>query len=197
MDYTTQAQIEAYLKRSLTAAETTLLVGYQAAATSYIDLQTMTNFGIVVATTRYYDGGRETIDIDPCTGITAVTLIDALGAIYYTYDLDQSLETEPVNETVKRWIRSRTGCFGAGIANIAVTAKFSYGAVPNDIAFVATLMIGGMFLEGNDPGSLVSEGIEGYNRTFAVSLANGENSKKKTVIDGILSKYADQEGPLI
>ena len=192
MAYTTKEQVEAYIKRDLTTNELTLLPGLLVAIQAYIDSKIGGSFGTVAETTRYYSGNGRIIDIDACSDITAVKLIDNVQAVVYTYVLDEELELLPKNDDIKTFIEKRIGSFPYGKSNISVTAKYSLGAVPDEIKYVATVMVGALVIEGVNP-ALISEGIEGYNRTFAVSLASGEISKKKEVIDTILESHAVEE----
>jgi len=189
MDYTTQADIEAQIKRVLTANELVMLPSWLAAVKAYIDSYTGSSFDTTPSlSTMYYPGGSKIIDIDPCTDISSVKLLDSSLTEVDTYILHEQYEALPQNDDIKTWLESRSGCFPAGLARIAVTAKFSLGALPDDIKFVATTLVSGMVVEGMN-GKLMSEGIEGYSRAFAVSLASGELSTKKDIIDAILAGY--------
>lgn len=187
--YTTQADVEAYLKRVLSTSESQSFSLMLAAVQTYIDNETGNSFGDVSATTRYYNGGSEIIDIDPCTNVTAVKLVDSDLALVYTYTEHEEFELYPLNQTYKTYIRNRYDKFPLGLSRIAVTAKFSGGEVPDDIKFVATVMTASLITEGMN-GKLASESIEGYSKTFAVSVEKGELSTKKELIDTILSKYS-------
>lgn len=182
MTYTTQALVEAYLERSLTANEITLLDLLGDAVEGYINDQVNSSFGSVSPSTKYYDGGSKIIDIDPCTNITRVALVDVDENELYVYDLDDELETRPYNETVKTYLERRNYPFPEGVVNIAVTAKFSRGTIPNDIKWLATYLVASMF-QTNNKENLKSESIEGYSRAFGDSVVKSQQAQM------ILEKY--------
>jgi len=187
MAYASQAQIEAFLKRSLTANESTLLAGVQAATDNWINKQLDSHFGTTSETTRYYDGGERIIDIDPAIEITAIALVDAEKVVTDTYTLAEDLEQEPLKDTVKRWLEKRIGAFPSGLTNIAVTAKFVLSeTVPDDIVYLATYLAGKLFGDGNT-GDLDRESIEGYSYTFKKFAALDETATM------ILDQYTDDD----
>lgn len=186
MAYTDEATIEAFLKRDLTAYEQTLLPLVLAAVDAFVNDAVGGVYGAVEASTKYYDGGTRILDIDPCTDITKVALVDSEETETNEYELNVDFEARPRNETVKRWIHKRTYAFPAGVANIAVTAKYSLGAVPDQIKYLATYIAGKLFSSAVS-GELKAESIEGYSRTFK------EFSKNDEVITTILDKYTAEE----
>ena len=174
MSYTSPLLVSAYLKRELTSNESVYLSILLPAVDKWINNYTDSSFSEVSETTRYYDGGSNSIDIDPCTDITSVQAIDWLSdpqVTLYTY-LPTEYTAEPVNETVKNEIRRRYGCFGHGTNRIAVTAKFSEydGAVPTDIQIAATRIAAGLFdttsKTDDDGNAIKSESIEGHSITY-------------------------------
>lgn len=176
MAYTTKALVENYLQRDLSENEIAFLVALLPAVKQWIDRNTNSNFDTATATTRYYDGGECSLDINPCQTITAVSALSSIdNSINYTYVAIQDYITEPVNETVKREIRRRYGRFPTGIANIAVTATFTEyeSGVPQDIQTVATRMIASI-LEGTaddvQSGGIKRESIEGHTLDYATSV---------------------------
>lgn len=194
--YTNKTLVEAFIKRELSVDENTLFNGYNSAVERYINEFVNGSFGSVVSSTKYYEGGSNIVNIDACQSVTAVNHVDTDETVLYEYDIDEDLELMPRNDTVKRWIERRSGVFPRGVGCIAVTAQFTLGTVPEDIQYVATVMVGSLLVEGFR-GKLTSEGIEGYNRAFAVSLEKGELSSKKEVIDAILGQYIKVEGVMI
>ena len=182
MAYTNLTNVENLLKRELTDEEANVLPLILDVVDKYIDEQVGGSFGDVSATSRLYDGtGDRILDIDPCTGITAVEVVDRDGDVLKTYDLDD-LILRPVNDTVKRWIELPYFGFYRGSANIRVTAKFSLGDVPSDIEYLATYLVTKYF---NDyvTGNIKSESIEGYSRTFE-ALNRGD-----FIVSSVLDKY--------
>lgn len=182
MSYSNQSNVESLLKRELLDEEEQVLSLVFDVVDKYIDEKVGGSFGTVTPTTRLYDGnGERILDIDPCTDITVVEALDNDGDVIKTYDLDD-LRLRPINDTVKRWIEHIYFGFGRGFANIRITAKFSLGAVPGDIEYLATYLTTKYF---NDyvTGNLKSESIEGYSRTF------GELGMNDFVVKSVLDKY--------
>lgn len=182
MAYTNLTNVENLLKRELTDAESSVLPLIIDVVEKYINEQVGGSFGVVEETSRLYDGtGDKIIDIDPCTDISAVEVVDIDGDATKTYVVDD-LVLRPVNDTVKRWIELPYFGFYRGSANIRVTAKFSLGDVPSDIEYLATYLVTKYF---NDyvTGNIKSESIEGYSRTFE-SLSRGD-----FIVSSVLDKY--------
>ena len=188
MAYTDQATVEAYLNRSLSSNEQTILPLAIAAVDSFINEEVGSTFSNT-SSTRYYDGGVRTLVIDSVRSITKVELVDTddSNTVLNEYDLDEDYERQPVNETVKTYIESRIGAFPKGIANIAVTGKFSLtDSTPDDIKYLATYLTAKLFQKAVT-GDLKSESIEGYSRTFAEFKAEDE------VVQITLNKYTNDE----
>jgi len=187
MAYTDQATIEAFLKRTLSAYEVTLLPLVLASVDAWINDQLGGEYGTVSATTRYYDGGSAILDIDSATDITKVALVDSEETETNEYELNVDFEARPRNETMKTYLQRRNYLWPRGLGNIAVTAKFTLGTtVPNDIKYLATYMAGKLFSSAVT-GELKQESIEGYSRTFK------EYSSSDDVITSILAKYTNDE----
>jgi len=183
MSYTNQANVEAFLKRSLTNDELTMLPMIFEAVDQYINDQVGGSFGEVSATTRYYDGGTRIIEIDTCTELTKVASVSRDETELTEYTLDEAYEQRPRNETYKTWIEKRDSAFPKGVANIAITAKFTENLVcPEDIIYIATYLTGQLYGK-SITGNLKSESIEGYSRTFSALLEENQ------VIKLTLNKY--------
>lgn len=193
MAYTTSTLIGNYLQRTLTTNETSFLAILIPAIKIWIDKKLGSTFDSATATTRYYDGGYQNIDIDPCNTITTISALNSDGTTSYAYDLTTTPEIvyEPVNETVKRELRKRYGQFPSGKQNIAVTAVFSEydSVVPTDIQTIATIMAGEVLNQGDVGGSgaIASESVEGHSVTYDTS--NG-------ALDGISSTNPNIMGVL-
>ncbi len=185
MSYTNQTLIEAFLGRSLSSKETTLLDYVIEAAESFINDKIHTPFGDSAITTKYYDGGSKILEIDPCTAITKVAIVDSDGTVLYEYDEDE-YEARPRNDTLKTWIEKRFDGFRHGIANIAVTANFTRGEVPKDIQWLATYLSGRLLSKDVKEG-LKAESIEGYSRQFS------DFTSEDTKAQMILNKYIEDE----
>ena len=188
MEYTSQALIEAFLGRSLSANEIVILPYAAEAAEGYINVQIHTSFGDSTApSTRYYDGGSRILEIDPCTDITKVELIDVDETSLHEFTKDEDYEARPRNESLKTWIEKRVGKFRRGVANVAVSATFSRGSsVPKDIAWLATFLTARLFGKDIKEG-LKSESIEGYSRQFADIIEHDSQAQL------VLNKYIQDE----
>lgn len=187
MAYTTQANVEAVLKRSLTAQESVLLPLLLSSIDSWINEQIGGEFGAGTTTTKYYDGGTAILDIDPCNTITKIALYDEAEVEIDEYVLNEDYEARPRNDTLKRWIHSRVGEFPCGVANIGVTATFTMGTtVPDEIEYLASYMIAQMLLS-NESGNLKQESIEGYSRTF------GQIEENNAIVSILLDKYRNTD----
>jgi hypothetical protein len=197
--YTDATKISNYLQRSLSTEEAAILAYLIPAIQKWIDNYTGSTFGEVVASTRYFEGGGTTLDIDPATEITAVNSIDLIDGVTnsYTYIEYQDYTAEPRNSNVKREIVKRRGRFYRGVDRIAVTAKFSEydGAVPEDIVFVATRIAASILLGAKSDSSsagLKRESLEGHSVDYATSqdsistIANGD-----PLINSILDQHRE------
>jgi hypothetical protein len=166
MDYTSTTLVSNYLQRALTSNETTLLSTLIPAIKLFIDQETDSNFSSATPTTRYYRGGGRTIDIEPCQNITSVQALDLYDVAYYTYVIGQDYVIEPANDTVKREIIKRYGCFESGERRIAVTATFTeyINDVPADIKMVATRLAAVVISNAKivNQGNLSRESLEGH-----------------------------------
>lgn len=174
MSYTDTIKIQNYLQRTLNDYEKVFLSTLLPAIKKWIDQKTGSTFDKVSETTRYYDGGGSSVDLDPCTDVTAVSLLDNEGNIENAYVANTDYSLEPVNENVKNEIVRRHGCYPIGSSRVAVTAKFSEydHGVPEDIQVVAT-RIAGAVIKGakNDAqgAGLKQESLEGHSVTYASS----------------------------
>lgn len=193
MAYTNRQLIENYLQRSLSENEIAALPVIIPAAEQWIDSTLNSTFDVATPTTRNYEADGKSLDIDPCTAITALTSNDPYNIAYYTYQTFEYV-AEPINETVKREIRLRYGNFPEGTSNISVTATFSEydGGVPEDIVIAATRIVGGIINAGKAAGNnenLTHESLEGhmvrYNTTnLAIATLAETDPILKAVFDG-------------
>ena len=171
MSYTNRTLIEAQLKRTMTDNEMDLFTVANMAVKSWIDTKLASAFDEVSATSRYYDGGVESLDIDPCTAITEVMAINDDGSDSYEYTVNDEYIAEPQNETVVREIRRRVGCFPDGKRRMKITAKFSeyVDDIPEDIQIAATRIIVAMINTLNfdtSGGTIKKEEIEGHDLEY-------------------------------
>lgn len=170
MSYTNATLVGNFLQRTLTSDEIALLNTLIPAVQIYIDDITNSTFDQVEESTRYYDGGVESVDIDPCTAITAVKTIDNSGSDNTTYTTVSDYIAYPQNKTVKNELRKRYGAWARGAHRIAVSAKFSEydGKVPEDIQIVATRLAVGYINAGKraDTSNISSESLEGHSINY-------------------------------
>lgn len=171
MSYTDVDLIAASIKRELTSNERLTLSVLIPAIQKYVDKRCDTTFLEVIASTRVYDGGEETIDIDPCTFITAISLLDNYGVVNYVYNQNnlQEVIAQPVNSSVKNELVRRYGCFPHGDSRISVTAEFSSwdNGVPEDIIAVSTMLaVEGLRSTQVGTDNVKSESLEGHSVTY-------------------------------
>lgn len=198
MSYTDRIKIATYLQRELTNEEQAVLVMLIPAIQKWIDARTGSTFDKIESpTTRYYDGGGTSVDIDPCTEISTVSYIDNDNTNVQDFVLYTDYVVEPANETVKREIVRRHGCFQPGLRRVAVTAKFSEydEGVPEDIELVATRLAGSI-LKGskNDAigAGLKSESLEGHSVTYATSNDDiASIASNDPIIKSILEQHSE------
>lgn len=178
MHYTSPSLISEFMQRDLTANEEAFLIGIGLQAVEkWIDDKLGSHFLPVSETTRRYESCDNNIDIDPCIEITALSVFDSYGVSNYSYQTFEYV-LEPINETVKREIRLRSGRFPHGTSNIAVTAKFTEYSdtegVPNDIQLVATRLAAGILNSGklaSKGGNIQRESLEGHEVFYDTSVA--------------------------
>lgn len=180
MAYTDSTQVSNFLGRALTTYETAELPNIIAAIKIFLDKRLNSTFDEVDPSTRYYDGGMQSLDIDPCTAITEVKSINDDASSSYIYVDGTEYIAEPQNETVKRELRKRLSPFPRGIHRVGVTASFSEydDGVPADIQIAATRLAAGVLKSGINvsSGEIKSESLEGHSITYKDNI---------TVIEGI------------
>lgn len=188
-NYTNQTNVSQFLQRSLSANEIAALNNFiLAAVDKWIDSKLQSTFANVGASTRYFDGGGHSIDVDPCQSITVLKSLNNDGSDSYNYTENTEVVFEPVNETVKTEIvyRGRGRRFPRGSRRMAVTAKFTEydfdaGAVPADIVMAATRLAGGILNAGKLAGqgeNLQQESLEGHEIRYNIT-----NNSINTIAD--------------
>lgn len=170
MEYTDNGLIAHYLKRDLTSEEQDYLSVFIPAVRKWIDNKTSSHFLKVEESSRTFDGaGGRSLDITPCTEISAFEKLNEDGSVAYEYTTDQYVPY-PQNETVKNEIVLRASSFKLGVANYRVTAKFSEfeDRVPEDIQAIATRIAGDMIREAQilSTGNVQSESLEGHSIAY-------------------------------
>lgn len=210
-NYTNATNVSQFIQRSLTANESAALTTYILnAVDKWIDRILQSSFANVGETTRYFDGGAHSIDIDPCQSITSVKSLNNDGSDSYSYTENTEVVFEPVNDTVKREIvyRGRGRRFPSGSRRMAVTGKFTEydydaGAVPADIVMAATRMAAGILNAGKiagQGGNIQLESLEGHEIRYDIT-ANALESLMESdpILTGMLAErreiylYSDDE----
>ena len=163
-----QADLEAKLGRTLTNAEenafTSTNNALQAEAEKIIGSSTEAQ----ALSYRYYDGGVQHLSIDPCTDISAIDLVDDDQVSTYVYDTTDYTK-EPINKTLKRYIRHRSGAFVTGINNIRVQAKYSIQGDTDTLAIVKDALLEALASEIINTDNIKRESIEGYSIEYATT----------------------------
>lgn len=204
--YTNSTLIANQLQRELTTEEETLLTTLIPAVDLWIDRTLNTTFiEQETATSRYFDGTGPLIDIDPCTGVTAVASVDWEDDNVATYTTGTDYLLEPVNSNVKTAIRFRGKGFypyslNASIMPVAdfttgrlkITAKFSEydDGVPEDIQIMATRICSGLVnassADSSNSEGIKKESIEGYSVEYGDSSSISSSAMSDAVVKGIL-----------
>lgn len=161
-----QSDLEARLKRSLSAEESSAFTLLNAALQAYVERIIGSSVESVSASSRYYDGGVQHRRIDPCTDISSVDLVDDDQTVVYNYDTSDYTK-EPINRTCKTMLRHRAGPLITGINNIKVTAKFSIYADESIRNIVKDAMLDALVGEIGNASNILKESIEGYSVEYA------------------------------
>lgn len=181
--YTTSTSIQAYLHRTLSANELTVLGFVIPAVSRWIDRALGSCFDNLDQnnpsnfTTRYFNGGVREINIHPCQQIVSVQAINPYDmSVWYTYSTPLEYTQEPFNLPVKTSLRLRLNEFtgndlnwpsGGNPESIAVKALFTEydyvrGGYPQDIIMLAN-HISAVWLQNNRNSTVMTRSsIEGY-----------------------------------
>lgn len=164
-----QGDVETKLGRDLTQSEQHAFATINNALQTHVEHIIGSAVTSANETTRYYDGGLKHIAIDPCTAVSAVKYVDADNVVLQTVDTSY-YTTEPVNRTLKRLLRHRTGRFQAGANNIAVTAVFSIYDDSDTLNVVKHALLESLVSELDNSDNIKRESIEGYSIEYASSV---------------------------
>ena len=164
----TQADIEARLGRVLTSNEQTTFDLVNQANQAYAEEIIGSSVEEVSESTRYFDGGKQHLVIDPCTDISSVKLVDDDNDVSYTY-LSRDYTQEPINNTLKTMLRHRSAGFMTGINNIQVNAKFSIYGDTNMLRIVKNALLESLEAEINNTDNIKRQSIEGYSVEYATT----------------------------
>lgn len=199
--YASKESVEQIIGRPLTTDEAALFPMVAGAIDQYInDALGGVGFGNPDPSTRYYDNIKsQYLEIDPVYLDLAhkenntdapidftVQYVDNLDNPTATVD-KSTYAARPRNEKVKTYLQLRNGIWRRGVANVAITGKFTRGlTVPDDVAYAANYLAAQYLVATNEDSlSLDRESIEGYSRTFATI------ARQNPVIIQIFDKYKD------
>lgn len=181
----TQTQVESRLGRQLTTDEANSFDIINQSAQTYVERMLGSSVESVSPSTRYYDGGVQYLEIDPCTAITDVKYVDASQVTESTL-LATDYTTEPVNRTLKTLIRARYNRFNWGINNVAVTAKFSVYDDSQTLSIVKNALLDMLVQVIDGKESVSSESIEGYSVSFDKLTPTVATKALETIRQGII-----------
>lgn len=184
--YTTVAQVQTYLDRTLSANEKAALAFVIPAASRWIDralgtcfdkLDNTIAFGQPGSgwTQKHFSGGQREINIRPCQQITLVQAINPYDfTVWYTYSQPLEYTQEPYDLPVKRSLRMKMNEFTGhnlkwpgdnnGIMVTALFTEYDYvkNDYPNDIKMLCN-HIAAVWLQNNQNTDVITrEQIEGH-----------------------------------
>jgi hypothetical protein len=186
MAYTNKLLVEAMRGAKLTDDQTTMLALLQEVADDWIDNEIGTTFRSSGEATRYYEGGRGIIPIDPVRapvgGEITVSSVDGEGDITTIHE--ETYRLMPLNSETKTYLEvgaNLSGYHWSGEVipdfveerdyiheRVAITGEFSHSDNPPEtVQWLATYIVC-KYLARPIEGSLQSESIEGYQRQYAV-----------------------------
>jgi hypothetical protein len=181
----TQSELEARIGRTLTTDEASAFTLINSANQAYVEKMINSKLETASETTRYYDGGVQHLKIDPCTNISAVTLVDVDYTVIETIDSDY-YTTEPLNTTLKTMIRYRYGRLYRGYNNIGVLAKFSIAGDTDIQNIIKSAMLDALESEIDNSEQVLKESIEGYSVEFAKPATKSSLNKIKLMFPEII-----------
>ena len=185
MALVSQSDLEKRLGRQLTTDEAQSFAVINNTIQQYVERKIGSSVESVSPSTRYYDGGVQNLEIDPCTELTTVAYVDDEFNVESTL-LASDFTKEPVNRTVKTMIRRNYARFNYGMNNVAVTAKFSIydDAGTRDIVKNAILDMLTSVIDNKE--GVKSESIEGYSVNFETMQKTTAMKALDTIIQGII-----------
>ena len=178
--YTSQQNVEMMRGFNLSAEEALWFRVIEPAVQKFIDSQIGESF-ISIHETRYYDGEGTIFNIDPCRNVSEVSYVNSDETVSSSLVLDKDFEARPRNEDIKTYIQFRGGKIPKGVTNIAVTADFGYGEIPEDVKYLATYLCN-LFIDQQITSGKTKESIEGYSVEFK-TLADDK------LVNMVLDKY--------
>lgn len=180
-----QSDLEQRIGRALTAEEASAFTTINLALQARVEKLIGSSVEQQSASSRFYDGGIQHLSIDPCTEVTAVALVDDDQVTTDTYDTTD-YTVEPINRTLKKYLRYRPGKFYTGINNIKVTAKFSIFDDTDTLNVVKDAMLDALSAEVLSTDNIKKESIEGYSIEFATTESKDALAKIKFLFPEVL-----------
>jgi len=166
MNYTTIAKVEKLLTIDIDTAQEAEVTTWISAMSRFADKycnRTIVQPAATVASQRKFSGnGGQTLHIDECTGITAVTDKDGNAITDYI--------TYPLNASHVQALFTAGRYFSKGEANYYVTAKWAKAVtdtVPDDLALAVSILVAGITNFSRSGGdNVASEKVGMYSVTF-------------------------------
>ncbi len=164
-DYTSQAKIEAFLKRPLSDHEVVSLETAIPAVMSYIDVFCGRTFNTTANTTHYYDGnGEHELFIEDWASIDSISSVDKDQAVITTLVENDDYVLYPLNSTfVNSVLRTGGNHWPTGLKNIRIVGSIGQSTIPDSISIVASVLVGRLL---QNPNNLKSRSIEGYSEVY-------------------------------
>jgi uncharacterized protein YunC (DUF1805 family) len=179
MEYTNIQTIENYLLTEIDLSFQDQVKDWIKAMSAFIEKETGRVFiADTEASVRKYDGdGTDSLIIDDCIEIETVK-VDNEEVDFLVY---------PANKTPYTTIKLEDGYFTDGYQNVEVTAKWGYSEnVPEDIKFVATVLVAGIIQHSLAHEGEVSSMTMGR---YTVSYKNDRQLKDYEQVVKILEDY--------
>lgn len=184
--YTSKANVEAYLSRSLTSQENVLLNGIIEYLSQFINSYTNRVWNDISGTdpsasSKIYDGegNRELRLNDSVKSITKIEILDNLGGVYLTL-LPADFIAYPLNRDVTESIALRSYMFPNRRACVKVYGKFTDGAVPADVISVCTALVGRYINNASTNEGFKKESIEGY--SYELLSSDEQDSELRNLV---------------
>lgn len=183
MNYTTVANVEKYLTIDIESTFEAQVSKWIDAMSKYADKycnRTLVLPAATVVSQRKFSGtGGQTLHIDECTGITAVTDKDGNAITDYV--------TYPLNASYVQAIFTEGRYFSKGVANYNVTAKWAQSVtdtVPEDIQHAVTILVAGIVNSSRSGGdNVASEKVGMYSVTYKDQAQRDDFKLAMSILD--------------
>lgn len=175
MNYTTKADIQAYLLKTINGSYDSAINQYIAAMSEYIDSFVGYPLYRDTETEHLYDGnGTSTLPIDRVHGTITVTVDDTAVTPL----------ASPYNKDVKSSLFLRDNVFTKGYANVSVTGKHSLCAsLPAQVTWACTVLVALILQQVDEQREGVkSEKIGDYTVTFKDDVQRGDFDRAKEIL---------------